>query len=51
MKTPPLILVKTWYQLLKSDDQLLSQKGQAMLLGAFGSMEDVAEYLKKHKLL
>lgn len=51
MKTPPLILVKTWYQLLQSDDPMLNAKGQAMLLGAFGTMQGVAEHLKKSGLM
>jgi hypothetical protein len=51
LKTPPLILVRTWYQLLQSEDPMLNAKGQAMLLGAFGTMQAVADYLKKSGLM
>lgn len=49
---PPLTLVRTWYELLlQSDNESASAHAQTMLLGAFGSPEAVAIYLKKHKII
>lgn len=48
---PPKVLVETWVHLLKqNDDKALKKHGEAMLLGAFGSMEKVADYMKTHNL-
>lgn len=51
-KRPPLVLVKTWYELLVSaDDNESRAHAQRMLLGAFGTEQAVAEYLKSHKII
>ncbi len=51
-KEPPVILVKTWYSLLiQKDDLSAKERGKEMLLGAFGDMQSVAVYLKKHKIV
>jgi hypothetical protein len=48
---PPKVLVETWLQLLKqNDDQELKEHGTNMLLGAFGDMQNVADYVKKHQI-
>lgn len=49
---PPLILVKTWYELLlHGENQESKSHAENMLIGAFGSQQAVADYLKKHKLV
>lgn len=49
---PPLILVKTWLDLIKSNEQKeVKEHATRMLLGAFGSLENVASYCKEHGLL
>ncbi|MBT0587960.1 hypothetical protein [Alteromonas oceanisediminis] len=51
-KEPPLVLVKTWYELLlNAEDDDSRGHAQKMLLGAFGSEQAVAEYLKLHKII
>ena len=51
-KEPPLVLVKTWYELLENAENEESRKhAERMLLGAFGSQQEVADYLKKHKII
>lgn len=52
MKQPPLVLVKTWYNLLvNQENKAASAHAQNMLLGAFGNEQAVAEYLRKHKII
>lgn len=52
MKEPPLVLVKTWYELLlNADDKASKQHAEQMLIGAFGTPEAVAAYLKKHNII
>ena len=44
----PKQLVITWYELLtKSESEEARQRAVEMLLGTFGDMKSVAEYLKK----
>lgn len=46
---PPKVLVLTWLQLLKeSDDNDVKEHATNMLIGAFGSMQGVANYLSKN---
>lgn len=48
---PPLILVKTWLDLLKSKEQTeVKEHAARMLLAAFGSLGNVASYCKEHGL-
>jgi hypothetical protein len=48
---PPKVLVETWLQLLKQDDDKeLKEHGKNMLLGTFGNMQCVANYVKKHRI-
>lgn len=52
MKEPPLVLVKTWYELLlNAEDKGSKQHAEQMLIGAFGTPEAVAAYLKKHNII
>jgi|TARA_R110002060_G_scaffold9059_1_gene13480 hypothetical protein len=51
-KEIPVVLVKTWYELLiQTDDIEAKKKAEKMLMGAFGSQDAVADYLKKHKII
>lgn len=51
-QTPPLALVKTWYDLLSSsEDNSVKQHAQQMLLNAFESPEAIAKYLKENNIL
>jgi hypothetical protein len=48
---PPKILVVTWLQLLtQNEDKELKQHGTNMLFGPLGSMQSVANYVKKHSI-
>lgn len=48
---PPIILVKTWCQLLKNpESKPASERAQQMLLSAFGSEQGIIEFLIKHKI-
>jgi hypothetical protein len=48
---PPKVLVETWLQLLQqNNDKELKEHGKNMLLGAFGNMQCVANYVKKHHI-
>ena len=52
MNEPPLVLVKTWYEMLvNSSDKQLTAHAEKMLIGAFGTQQAVASYLRKHKLI
>jgi hypothetical protein len=51
-KEPPVVLVKTWYELLiQQEDKASSVHAENMLMGAFGSQQAIADYLKKHKII
>tara|TARA_R110000868_G_scaffold38777_2_gene135433 strand:- start:1198 stop:1362 length:165 start_codon:yes stop_codon:yes gene_type:complete len=51
-KEPPLVLVKTWYELLlNAEDKESKRHAENMLMGAFGTQQAVADYLKKHKII
>ncbi|WP_156413703.1 hypothetical protein [Lacimicrobium alkaliphilum] len=51
-KEPPLALVKTWYELLiQENDEAAREHAGKMLMGAFGSQQAVADYLRKHKII
>lgn len=48
---PPKVLVETWLHLLtQNEDAELKERGKNMLLGSFGDMQAVANYIKKHHL-
>jgi hypothetical protein len=48
---PPKVLVETWLHLLtQNDDKELKVHGENMLFGAFGNMQNVAIYVKKHHI-
>lgn len=52
MKNPPLILVKTWCELLrKNEDPSVREHARKMLLGAFGTEQAIAEFLKANRIL
>ena len=51
-KEVPPVLVKTWYELIKNGpDNETRNHAQKMLLGAFGSYQELEKYLKKHGLV
>jgi|TARA_Y100001970_G_scaffold132918_1_gene164007 hypothetical protein len=51
-KEVPPVLVKTWYELIKNGpDNETRNHAQKMLLGAFGSHQELEKYLKKHGLV
>jgi len=51
-KEPPLALVKTWYELLiKADDAECRERARKMLFSAFGSEQEIKDYLKRHKVI
>jgi len=48
---PPKVLIKTWYQLLKqNDDKEAKQRAAEMLLSVFGTMDDFAKYIEQNDL-
>lgn len=47
---PPIILVKTWCQLLRCDDPEPAEHAKEMLLNNFGNMQGAVEFVKKHKI-
>jgi hypothetical protein len=48
---PPKVLVMTWLELLKeSDDGEIKEHATNMLIGAFGSMQGVADYLSTNDI-
>ena len=48
---PPVVLVRTWYQLLsRSEDSEAKDRAVEMLTGAFGDMKTAAEFIKRHKI-
>jgi hypothetical protein len=50
-KEPPKVLVVTWLQLFtQNEDKELKEHGMKMLLGAFGDLQRVAVYIKKHQI-
>lgn len=51
MNEPPVILVKTWYELLKDENPEVKERGITMLRNAFRSDEDIRAYLIKHKII
>lgn len=51
-KEVPLVLVRTWYELIKNGpDNETRIHAQKMLLGAFGTHEEIEKYLKRHNVL
>ena len=52
MTEPPLILVKTWFELLQhAEEKDARDHAQEMLIGAFGSQQAVLDYLKSNGLI
>jgi len=50
-KEPPVVLVKTWYSLLKQNKDLeAKERGKEMLIQAFGDMKSLVVFLKKHNI-
>lgn len=50
-KQPPKVLVETWVHLLKQNEEPeLKKHAQKMLLGAFGDMQKVADYMKMNHI-
>jgi hypothetical protein len=52
MQEPPLVLVKTWYELLiQTECKEAQSHSEDMLLGSFGSEQAVVDYLKNQNLI
>ena len=49
-KQPPMVLVQTWLELLKSSELAAQQHAQNMLMGAFGDMQTVLSFVIKHNI-
>jgi hypothetical protein len=50
-QSPPKVQVETWLHLLRqNDDKELKEIGKDKLLSAFGDMQAVATYIKKHHI-
>lgn len=48
---PPIILVRTWCDLLKNaENKEAKHRAQEMLLGAFGDEQAIIEFLKIHNI-
>jgi hypothetical protein len=48
---PPKVLVITWLELLKiNDNKELQRHAEKMLISAFGSMQEVADYVKRNNI-
>ena len=48
-KEPPVVLVRTWYQLLnQNEDKAAKSRAAQMLINAFGDMQTAAIFIKKH---
>jgi hypothetical protein len=46
---PPATLVRTWISLLNDDNEVVSRRASQMLLGTFGDMNTVFEYVNANK--
>lgn len=51
-KELPVVLVTTWIELARSDDtdQEVKNHALSMLIKAFGTNENIVNYMKKHDL-
>ena len=51
-KEPPLVLVRTWLDLLRNaEEKKVRDRANEMLLGAFGDdMEAIVKFMKKHNI-
>lgn len=50
-REPPKVLVETWLHLLtQNEDAELKEQGKNKLFGAFGNMQNVASYVKRHHI-
>ncbi|MCW8833306.1 MAG: hypothetical protein OQK09_12160 [Colwellia sp.] len=49
---PPVVLVKTWLELLRNSEETMARdRANKMLLGAFGDdMAAVVKFMKKHNI-
>jgi len=48
--TPPILLVKTWYQLLRCGDEEASARGKDMLLNSFNDVQSVVKFLRENNI-
>jgi len=51
-KEPPLVLVRTWLDLLKdAEEKMVRDRANEMLLGAFDNdMTAIVKFMKKHNI-
>jgi len=51
-KEPPLVLVRTWLDLLKdAEEKVVRDRANEMLLGAFDNdMTAIVKFMKKHNI-
>lgn len=47
---PPIILVKTWCQLLRCEDEEARERPKTMPFGAFGDMQGDVEFVKANNI-
>jgi hypothetical protein len=47
---PPIILVKTWCQLLRCEDEEAREHAKIMLFGVFGDIRGVVKFVKANKI-
>jgi hypothetical protein len=48
--SPPILLVKTWCQLLRCEDEEASARGKEMLLNSFGDMQNFIRFLEQNNI-
>jgi hypothetical protein len=48
--TPPIVLVKTWCQLLRCEDEEPAEHAKEMLINTFGNMRNVVEFVKVNNI-
>ncbi len=50
-REPPVVLVRTWVELLRTSDvPEVKARASEMLLNAFGDMASAAEFMKKNNI-
>ena len=47
---PPSVLIKTWCTLARDEDEQVRTHAMKMLLGTFGDLESVIEFVKSNNI-
>ena len=50
-KEPPIVLVKTWLMLLRSDSEEVRSRASEMLINAFGNMKNAQKFCEENHLI